>query len=193
MKILFKKQEYLLLIIALILLILALFRPTIPLKRELHNYLFVVDITQSMNTADMHINGESASRLTYTRHLLKNTIAELPCGTNISLGVFSAESVALLFTPIEVCKNYDAIQDSVAHLEWRMAWRGNSRLRFGMQSVTAILSSLSVPAQVIFFTDGDEAPKLNATNKTDLSTWQGGNDWLIIGVGGNEPFPIPKF
>lgn len=192
MKMLFKNQEYTLLIIALILLILALFHPTIPLKRELHNYLFVVDITQSMNTADMHINGETASRLAYTRHLLKNTIAELPCGTHVSLSVFSAESVALLFTPIEVCKNYDAIQDSVAHLEWRMAWRGNSRLRFGMQSVTAILSSLPVPAQVIFFTDGDEAPKLNATNKTDLSTWQGGNDWLIIGIGGDEPFPIPK-
>jgi mxaL protein len=192
MKQLLKNQDSVLLIIALVLLLLALFRPTIPLKRDLHNYLFVVDVTQSMNTADMQINGEPASRLAYTRHLLKNTIAELPCGTNVSLSVFSAESVALLFTPIEVCKNYDAIQDSVAHLEWRMAWRGNSRLRFGMQSVTAILSSLPAPAQVVFFTDGDEAPKLNATNKTDLSSWQGGQDWLIVGVGGNEPFPIPK-
>lgn len=192
MKQLLKHQDSVLLIMALALLLLALFRPTIPLKRDLHNYLFVVDVTQSMNTVDMPINGEPASRLAYTRHLLKNTIAELPCGTNVSLSVFSAESVALLFTPIEVCKNYDAIQDSVAHLEWRMAWRGNSRLRFGMQSVTAILSSLSAPAQVVFFTDGDEAPKLNATNKTDLSTWQGGQDWLIVGIGGDEPFPIPK-
>ncbi|PPC94156.1 MAG: hypothetical protein CTY33_05000 [Methylotenera sp.] len=192
MKQLLKNQDSVLLIMALALLILALFRPTIPLKRDLHNYLFVVDVTQSMNTVDMPINGEPASRLAYMRHLLKNTIAELPCGTNVSLSVFSAESVALLFTPIEVCKNYDAIQDSVAHLEWRMAWRGNSRLRFGMQSVTAILSSLSAPAQVVFFTDGDEAPKLNATNKTDLSTWQGGQDWLIVGIGGDEPFPIPK-
>lgn len=192
MKQLLKNQDSILLIAALALLILALFRPTIPLKRDLHNYLFVVDVTQSMNTADMRINGESMSRLAYTRHLLKKAIAQLPCGTNVSLSVFSAESVALLFTPIEVCKNYDVIQDSVAHLEWRMAWRGNSRLRFGMQSVTAILSSLQTPVQVVFFTDGDEAPKLNATNKTDLSTWQGGNDWVIIGVGGDEPFPIPK-
>lgn len=192
MKQLLKNQDSVLLILAMLLLVLALFRPTIPLTRDLHNYLFVVDVTQSMNAVDMPINGEPASRLAYTRHLLKNTIAELPCGTNVSLSVFSAESVALLFTPIEVCKNYDAILDSVAHLEWRMAWRGNSRLRFGMQSVTAILSSLPAPAQVVFFTDGDEAPKLNATNKTDLSTWQGGRDWLIVGVGGDEPFPIPK-
>ena len=192
MKQLAKNQDGIFLLIALILLIAALFKPTIPLKRDLHNYLFVVDVTQSMNTADMYANEAYISRLAYTRLLLKDAVAQLPCGTNISLSVFSAESVALLFTPIEVCKNYDVIQDSIAHLEWRMAWRGNSRLRFGMQSVTAILSSLPAPAQVVFFTDGDEAPKLNATNKTDLSSWQGGQDWIIAGVGGDEPFPIPK-
>ncbi|HSI43877.1 MAG TPA: VWA domain-containing protein [Methylotenera sp.] len=187
-----KNQDSALLTVALILLIAALFKPTIGLKRDLHNYLFVVDVTQSMNTADMHSKDAYISRLAYTRLLMKDAVAQLPCGTNISLSVFSAESVALLFTPIEVCKNYDVIQDSIAHLEWRMAWRGNSRLRFGMQSVTAILSSLPTPAQVVFFTDGDEAPKLNATNKTDLSGWQGGQDWIIAGIGGDEPFPIPK-
>ena len=192
MKQLLKNQDTLLLLAALILLIAVLFHPTIPLKRDLHNYLFVVDVTQSMNTEDMRVNGEAVSRLAYTRELLKDTVAQLPCGTNISMSVFSAESVALLYTPIEVCKNYDAIQDNVAHLEWRMAWRGNSRLRFGMQSVSAILSSLDAPVQVIFITDGDEAPKLNATNKTDLSEWQGGQDWLVVGVGSDEPTPIPK-
>jgi mxaL protein len=193
MRNIFKQRDTILLITAILLLVIALFHPTIPLKRELHNYLFVVDVTQSMNTADMRMNGEPMSRLTYTRNLLKDSIAKLPCGTNVSLSVFSAESIALLFTPIDVCKNYDAIQDSVSHLEWRMAWRGNSRLRYGVQSISAILGSLPVPAQAIFFTDGDEAPKLNATNKADLSTWQGGNGWLIVGVGGDEPFPIPKF
>ena len=192
MKWLFNKQDTAFLLAALILLIAALFHPAIPLKRDLRNYLFVVDVTQSMNTADMRVNDETFSRLAYTRKLLKDTIAQLPCGTNISMSVFSAESVALLYTPIEVCKNYDAIQDNVAHLEWRMAWRGNSRLRFGMQSVSAILSSLDAPVQVIFITDGDEAPKLNATNKTDLSEWLGGQDWLVVGVGSDEPTPIPK-
>ena len=192
MKWLTNKQDTALLLAALILLIAALFHPTIPLKRDLRNYLFVVDVTQSMNTADMRVNDETVSRLAYTRKLLKDTIAQLPCGTNISMSVFSAESVALLYTPIEICKNYDAIQDNVEHLEWRMAWHGNSRLRFGMQSVSVILSSLSVPAQVVFMTDGDEAPKLNATNKTDLSEWQGGRNWLLVGVGSDEPTPIPK-
>jgi mxaL protein len=74
-----------------------------------------------------------------------------------------------------------------------MAWHGNSRIRFGMQSATAILQSLPTPAQLVFFTDGDEAPRLNAINKTDLSNWQGGSGWLLVGVGGDEPLPVPKF
>jgi mxaL protein len=107
--------------------------------------------------------------------------------------VFTAESLALLFTPIEVCANFDVIQDSIAHLEWRMAWRGNSRLRFGLKAASATLDALRIPAQMVFFTDGDEAPKLNAINKLDLSHWQGGEGWLMVGVGGDEPMPIPKF
>ena len=85
---------------------------------------------------------------------------------------------------------YDVTQDSIAHFEWRMASPGNSRLRFGVLSANAILNSLPVPAQIVFFTDGDESPKLNAVNKTDLTNWPGVNGWLIVGVGGNEPFPI---
>lgn len=181
-----------LLTIAFLLLAFSLSHPTISLKRPVHDYLFVVDVTQSMNTVDMRLDHAQISRLAYTRHFLKETVAKLPCGSKVSLGVFSAESVALLYTPIEVCHNYEVILDSISHLDWRMAWRGNSRLRFGMQSVTAIVSSLPTPAQVVFFTDGDEAPKLNATNKVNLSGWQGGHDWVVVGIGSDEPHPIPK-
>ncbi|MDP2247328.1 MAG: VWA domain-containing protein [Nitrosomonadales bacterium] len=192
MKRLFKQRDFTFLLLALLLLGIVFFQPTIQWKRDLHHYLLIVDITQSMNATDMRLNGQAASRLDYTRQLLGDAIARMPCGTKVSLGVFSAETIALLFTPIEVCKNYDVIQDSIANLEWRMAWRGNSRLRFGVQSAAALLSSLDTAAQVVFFTDGDEAPKLNAINKSDLSAWQGGKGWLIVGVGGDQPVPIPK-
>jgi mxaL protein len=150
-------------------------------------------VTQSMNVEDMPLDSGKVSRLAYTRHLMQETVAGLPCGSHVSLGVFTAESIALLFTPIEVCANFDVIQDSIAHLEWRMAWRGNSRLRFGLKAASATLDALPIPAQMVFFTDGDEAPKLNAINKLDLSHWQGGEGWLVVGVGGDEPMPIPKF
>jgi mxaL protein len=187
------QRDTLLLASALAMLLIALWSPTLPLKRDLHNYLIVVDVTQSMNTRDMRWQGQSVSRIDFIRKLLQQTIPRLPCGSKVSLGVFSAEHVALLFMPIEVCKGYDVLQQSVGHLEWRMAWRGNSRLRFGMKSAKAALGSLPAPAQVVFFTDGDEAPKLNAVNKLDLEGWHGGEGWLMVGVGGDEPFPIPKY
>lgn len=187
------KFDTLLLIAALALLLIAMLSPSIPMQRDLHNYLVVVDVTQSMNTIDMRWQGQDVSRIAYVRKLLQQAIPQLPCGSRVSLGVFSAEHVALLFMPIEVCSNYEVLQDTIAHLEWRMAWRGNSRLRFGMTSAKAALSALPAPAQVVFLTDGDEAPKLNAINKLDLSDWRGGEGWLVVGVGGEEPAPIPKY
>jgi mxaL protein len=178
---------------AIVLLLAALMNPKVTLQRDLHNYLLVADVTQSMNVEDMTLNGKTVTRMAYTRHLMHDAVAGLPCGTYVSLGVFSAVNIALLYTPIEVCANYDVIQDSIEHLEWRMAWHGNSRIRFGMQSATAILQSLPTPAQLVFFTDGDEAPRLNAINKTDLSNWQGGSGWLLVGVGNDDPLPVPKF
>lgn len=187
------KRDTLLLVAALVLLVIAMLSPSIPMNRDLHNYLIVVDVTQSMNTIDMQWQGQPVSRIGYVRKLLQEAIPQLPCGSKVSLGIFSAEHVALLFIPIEVCENYEVFQDSIAHLEWRMAWRGNSRLRFGMKSAKAALSSLPQPAQVVFLTDGDEAPKLNAINKLDLSEWRAGEGWLVVGVGGDEPAPIPKY
>lgn len=197
MKTLFKKWQAhgdtLLHLAALALLVLALLHPRIPLRRDLHNYLLVADVTQSMNTEDMKLGDKPVTRMVYMRHMMHDAVAALPCGTHVSLGVFSNVNIALLFTPVEVCANYDVIQDTIDHLEWRMAWHGNSRLGFGMQSASAILQSLPEAAQMVFFTDGDEAPKLNAINKADFTNWQGGDGWLIVGVGNDEPMPVPKF
>lgn len=193
MKFILNARQNWALLAAILLLVVAMFDPALPMKRDVRSYLFVVDVTQSMNTADMVVKGQRASRMAYTRTLIQEVLPDIPCGSQISLGVFSAESVALLFTPIEICANYAVIQDSIAHLEWRMAWRGNSRLRFGLPSASAVVSSFKSPAAVVFFTDGDEAPKLNAVNKADLSGWQGGKGWLLVGVGGDDPSPIPKF
>lgn len=178
---------------ALLLVLAVLIHPAIPLKRDLHHYLLVADVTQSMNVVDIPLGDDKVSRLAYTRHLMKEAVASLPCGSHVSLGVFTAESIALLFTPIEVCANFEVIQDSIQHLEWRMAWRGNSRLRFGLKAASATLDALPMPAQMVLFTDGDEAPKLNAINKLDLTHWQGGSGWLMVGMGGDEAMPIPKF
>ena len=46
---------------------------------------------------------------------------------------------------------------------------------------------------MLFFTDGDEAPKVNAINKLDLSRLQIGKNLLLVGVGGNKPVAVPRY
>ena len=185
--------ETALMLCAGMLLLLALVKPQVQLRQEVHNYLLLADVSQSMNAEDVKLNNKNVSRMAYTRQLMTRVVETSPCGTYISIGVFAAENVALLFMPLEVCANYDIITDSIAHLEWRMAWRGNSRLSFGVKAAASVFDSLNAPAQMLFFTDGDEAPKVNAINKLELGGVQIGQNVIFVGVGGHAPVPIPRY
>lgn len=185
-------RETVTLALAVLLLGIALFKPTVPLKRNIYSYILVADISQSMNVIDASLNGKLVSRMEYNKYLMHNVIASMPCGTHVSVGLFAGVSVAALYTPIEVCSNYAAIQDTIDHLDWRTAWSGNSRLRDSILNLARVLRSFPEPVQVVYFTDGEEAPKLHAFNTKDLSTFQGGNGWLFVGVGSDKGTPIPK-
>ncbi len=185
--------ETVLLVTAAVFLLLALIKPQIQLKQEVHNYLLLADVSQSMNAEDMKVNNQVVSRLAYTQHMMKEVVKTSPCGTYVSVGVFAGESVALLFMPLEVCANFDIITDTIAHLEWRMAWKGDSRMTFGVKSAEGIFEYLNIPAQMLFFTDGDEAPKANGINKLDISNVRIGKNVIFVGVGGHEAVPIKRF
>lgn len=177
---------------ALILLVIALFKPAVPIKRDIYSYIFVVDISQSMNVIDKTLNGKPASRMAYTKDMLSRIVSSLPCGSNVSIGLFAGSSVAALYTPIEVCANFAPIQDTIAHLDWRYAWSGNSRIRTSMTVLARLLRSFPESAQVVYFTDGEEAPRLHAFNTENLTNFQGGNGWMLVGIGSDKGTPIPK-
>ncbi len=174
------------------LLVLALFRPSVPVKHNIYSYLLVADISQSMNTIDMTIDGKPASRIAHTQKMMHEIISSLPCGTKVSIGLFAGVSVAALYTPIEVCENFAAIQDTVDHLDWRAGWSGNSRIRESMFTMARVLRSFPEPAQVVYFSDGEEAPKLHAFNTKSLENFQGGDGWLLVGIGSDKGTAIPK-
>lgn len=188
-----QNHETLLYVAAMVFLSLALIKPTVQLKQEVHNYLLVADVSQSMNAEDEKLNHHPVSRLAYTQHLMKNIVQKSPCGTYFSIGIFASDNVALLINPLEVCANLDVITDSIDHLEWRMAWKGNSRLSFGVKASANVFDSLNVPAQMLFFTDGDEAPRVNVTIKQDLSAIQIGQNFAFVGVGGNTKVAVPRY
>lgn len=187
------RRDVTLLAVALLLLIIALFNPKIPIKRDIYSYMLVADISQSMNTVDKTLNGKPVSRMVFMQDMMHRMIGELPCGTNVSMSLFAGVSVAALYTPIEVCENFDAINDTIDHLDWRTAWSGNSRVRASMITLAKTIRSFPEPAQVVFFTDGEEAPKLHVFNRSDLTAFQGGEDWLFVGIGSDVGTPIPKF
>ena len=153
----------------------------------------VIDITQSMNVVDMKINGKPASRLDYTKQMLHDTISSLPCGTKVGIGMFSGVNVVTLYVPIDVCENFSSIQDTLDHIDWRSAWTADSRVRESMLSTARVVSNFPEPAQVVFFTDGEEAPKLHGFNTRDLSTLQSADGWLLVGIGSLQGAAIPKF
>jgi len=175
------------------LLLLALIKPEIQLKQEVHNYLLLADVSQSMNAEDVKLNNQNVSRMAYTKHLMTKIVESSPCGTHISVGVFASDNVALLINPLEVCENYDVLNDTIDHIEWRMAWKGDSRLTIGVRAAATLFDSLNTPAKLLFFTDGDEAPKLNVTIRQNLDGVQIGKHVLFVGVGGKEHVAVPRY
>lgn len=179
--------------IAFLLLVAATFDLKINIKRDIYSYLFVVDISQSMNTMDTTLNGKTVSRLASTQALLHRVVAELSCGTQVSLALFAGSHVAALYTPIEVCENFALINDTITHFDWRSAWAGNSRLRSSLISLAKTLRSFNQAVRVVFLTDGEETPRLHVFNRTNLAELQGVSDWLFVGMGGFMGTPIPKY
>ena len=181
------------LFLSIIFLIVGLINPKVTIERDIYNYIFVVDISQSMLTKDMTIDGEKISRLDFSKKLLQGIMDQLPCKTNVSVAMFAGVSVAATYTPINVCDNFSAISSTIQYLDWRSVWSGNSRIREGFSSLARLIRSFPQSARVVFLTDGEEAPKLHAFNTRDLSQFQGESDWLIVGIGSEEGSAIPKY
>ncbi|WP_323010716.1 vWA domain-containing protein [Paracoccus sp. (in: a-proteobacteria)] len=154
-------------------------------RRELRDVLIVVDITRSMNVRDM----DGVSRLNATRDVLTRWIASQPCGTRVGLGFFTERRSLTLIEPVEICADYAALTGTLAGLEWRMAWEGDSMVSKALNH--ALNRARGLDAALVFVTDGHEAPPL---------PYSGPEGWredslggVILGAGGVEPAPIPKF
>ncbi|MGD9544880.1 MAG: vWA domain-containing protein [Methylocystis sp.] len=180
-----------LLVLATLSLIVALLAPRIMVRRPSFDFLAVVDITGSMNVRDYAASGRPVSRLEAVKTALRVMIAELPCPSHVALAVFSERRPFLLFDPIDVCADFTPLQTSIDSLDWRMAWEGDSRISAGY--FRAIAMARDVKSDLLFFTDGQEAPPLPARGAPTFEGRAGEVRGLLIGVGGYELSPIPKF
>lgn len=166
--------------------------PQWPMQRALFEHVVVLDVTQSMDVTDEHIDGKPVSRLVYARHALREALTRLPCGSRIGWGVFTEHRSLLLFAPVEVCEHLEELRAALSHIDGRMAWVGNSEVAKGLHSAREIVRQLPGTPSLVFVTDGHEAPPLNARHRPALDDKPGEVQGLIVGVGGSLPSPIPK-
>jgi mxaL protein len=172
-------------------LIFALFAPQIRTTRVGYEVLVIVDITGSMNVRDYVVADKPLSRLDVVKANLRDAVSALPCSSKVALGVFSERRPFLLFEPIDACAEFSPLAAAIEALDWRMAWEGDSRISAGL--FRSIEMARELKSDLLFFTDGHEAPPLPANGGPVFDGHPGEVRGLIVGVGGHELSPIPKF
>jgi mxaL protein len=181
-------------LVALVLLVVALALPAVPLKHDTYESIVILDITQSMDVEDYELGGTPTSRLAYAREAARRALRELPCGSRVGWGAFAGYRTLLLLAPVEVCENYGDLLTSLAKVDGSMRWENASEITKGVYWSMRAAKELGSSPNVIFVTDGQEAPPLDPTNILpmfdDLKVGQV-HGWLI-GAGGYSPLPIPK-
>jgi mxaL protein len=180
--------------LALILLVTALFMPSFAIKHDTYDFIVIFDITQSMNVEDYELSGNPVSRLMLAREAARRALRQLPCGSKVGWGAFAGYRTLLLLAPVEVCENYGDLLTSLDKVDGGMRWENASEITKGVYWAMRAAKELASRPDVIFVTDGQEAPPQDPTNPLpmfdDLKPGQVGG-WLL-GAGGPVPMPIPK-
>ncbi|MEO7338230.1 MAG: MxaL protein, partial [Caldimonas sp.] len=166
--------------------------PGLPMRRALVDAVVVLDVTQSMNVTDMRLGAAAVSRLDFAKQALRESLLRLPCGSKIGWAIFTEYRSFLLTAPVEVCGNLDELRATLAHIDGRMAWAGNSEIAKGLHSGIGIARLLPEKPSLVFITDGQEAPPLNPHYRPAFDDKPGEVPGLIVGVGEALPSPIPK-
>lgn len=180
-----------LLLAALLAILAAVLAPRIALTGNVRDIVLVIDVTGSMNVRDATVGGAPASRLAAAKQGARDILAGLPCQSRLGLGIFTERRSFLLFEPAEVCENFAAIEGAIDGLDWRMAWEGDSYVARGVHAGLTLAADLK--ADLVFMSDGHEAPPLAGGALPAFDGRPGEVAGLIVGVGGAEPSPIPKF
>ncbi|MBL8527158.1 MAG: VWA domain-containing protein [Burkholderiales bacterium] len=171
----------------------AALHPGITLSSYVGSFLFAIDITQSMNVRDVMRSEQHVSRLDAARSLAIETVRRLPCGSQVGAAAFTERKTLVLLSPLEVCAHRPAIEDTIAGLDWRMAWAADSHLYFGTISALTEIDKHYPGTSLVFFTDGHQAPALFPGREPKYERKDDSPHGVILGIGGTTAQPVPKF
>jgi len=181
------------LLAALALLLVALALPAWRLPQDRWDTVIVFDITQSMNVEDYVLDGVPVSRLDYARAAARRALRQLPCGSRVGWGAFAEYRSLLLLAPVEVCEHYGDLIATLDNVDGRMRWGNASQIAKGVFWAMRVARAEGSHPDVIFLTDGHEAPPLKDAGPAPFDDIRDGSvHGSIIGVGGDAPRPIPR-
>lgn len=178
--------------LTVVLLLIAMLAPSATMPRRVFDWFFVLDITQSMNVRDYTLDGKSISRLEFSKKAMREALRELPCGSMVALGMFTERGSQNIVQPLEVCAHFSALDQTIDHMDWRMAWAADSFITHGVLSAASMTPKLGEHMRLAFFTDGHQAPPSNPDYLPKYEGKPGDIQGLLIGTGKEELSRIPK-
>jgi len=181
----------LLYLLAAMVLLPVWFKPEMKLNSLVQDTLFLIDISESMNVPDVNYPEHNSDRLMLAKHIVSDSMASLPCGSSVSVGLFAADESVLLFEPLEVCRHFPAIEKVVMGIDKRMRWIGDSLITEIL--VAATRQAKDRDLNLVVITDGDEMPHKDIPYINNLIKLRGQIKGLLLGVGGDALQAIPKF
>lgn len=177
---------------SVVLLAITMLSPHATLPRRVFDWFFVLDITQSMNVRDYTLDGKSISRLELSKKAMREALRDLPCGSTVALGMFTERGAQNIVRPLEVCAHFSALDQTIDHMDWRMAWAADSFITHGVLSGIELAAKLGPDVHLAFFTDGHQAPPSNPDYLPKFEGKPGEVGGLLVGAGKEELSRIPK-
>ncbi|KAG1707812.1 Sel1-repeat-containing protein YbeQ [Nymphon striatum] len=166
--------------------------PRVYLERPSFRYVFVFDISQSMNVMDTEYNGLKRSRLNFAKQVAMESLTNFPCGTEVGFALFSGHRAFLLTEPVETCQNVHDLVNTLKLIDWKTTWKARSEIAKGLYKSIRLMKRIKNDTRVVFFTDGHEAPPVNPDLLPAFSGRKGEIKGVVVGVGGDKLVKIPK-
>ena len=186
-------RQFWLFFIAFLLTIATLYKPKISWPQHFFRQIHVFDITQSMNVEDVPFKGGRIRRLEAAKRASRAALERMPCGSELGFAIFTEHRSFLLLTPVDVCANYTELLKVLDNIDWHIAWRSRSEVAKGLHVANRIATALEKPARIVSFTDGHESPPVHPQLRFVPDPAPSGQHGIIVGVGGSEPAPIPRY
>jgi len=185
-----RSRTVVLLLFGVLAVMVCFLKPSLTLPGPTFRWLVVMDVSESMNVRDVAGYGPNVSRLDAAKQSVIAGLQALPCGSQVAIALFAGVDTLTLFEPLEVCAHFGAMERVVSRLDWRMGWVGDSRIENGLTH--AIGEAARLKLNLLFITDGDEAPRRSAARLTGLQALRGRIKGTLVGVGGESLQPVPR-